>query len=82
VFFTEFSAGRRRIASALRASEERFRTLVEFSLDATHLPFKDFEIAHRTTAGGVRCISASGIPVFDDLGRVVGYRGVDRDTIQ
>jgi hypothetical protein len=31
VFFPEFSAGRRRIARAVRVNEERFRILVEFS---------------------------------------------------
>ncbi|HET7366000.1 MAG TPA: PAS domain S-box protein [Burkholderiales bacterium] len=33
LLLTEFSAGRRRIEHAARASEERFRTLVQFSFD-------------------------------------------------
>jgi PAS domain S-box-containing protein len=132
LFFTEFSAGRRRGARALRASEERFRTLVQFSFDVywetdaehrftrqefserltdapapgaeigktrweipyvepdeeawrkhratldAHLPFRDFELARPTADGGTRYVSVSGIPVFDEIGRFVGYRGVGR----
>src|SRR5207342_2711141 len=33
LFLTEFSAGRRRGEHALRTSEDRFRTLVQFSFD-------------------------------------------------
>lgn len=117
---------------ALRASEERFRTLVQFSFDVywetdaqhrftrqefsgdladapargseigkarwevpnlepdeeawrqhratleAHLPFRDFELARPTPDGGKRYVSVSGMPVFDDAGRFVGYRGVGR----
>jgi PAS domain S-box-containing protein len=47
------------------------------TLDA-HLPFRDFELARPTTDGGKRYVSVSGLPVFDDTGRFVGYRGVGR----
>ena len=47
------------------------------TLDA-HLPFQDFELARPTPDGGKRYVSVSGMPVFDEFGRFVGYRGVGR----
>ena len=47
------------------------------TLDA-HLPFRDFELARPTAEGGKRYVSVSGMPVFDESGRFVGYRGVGR----
>jgi PAS domain S-box-containing protein len=47
------------------------------TLDA-HLPFRDFEHARPTPDGGKRYVSVSGLPVFDERGRFIGYRGVGR----
>jgi PAS domain S-box-containing protein len=123
---------RKRAEAALRASEERFRALVQFSFDVfwesdaqhrftrqefaegladapargseigktrwevpylepdeeawrrhretldAHLPFRDFELVRPTPEGGKRYVSVSGLPVFDETGRFVGYRGVGR----
>jgi PAS domain S-box-containing protein len=123
---------RKRAEHELRASEERFRTLVQFSFDVywetdaqhrfirqefghgladapapgsemgktrwevpnvepdaeawrkhretldAHLPFRDFEIARPTPDGGRRYVSVSGLPIFDEAGSFVGYRGVGR----
>jgi PAS domain S-box-containing protein len=123
---------RKRAVEALRHSEERFRTLVQFSFDVywetdaqhrfihqefaesladapelgseigktrwevpylepdeeawrkhretldAHLPFRDFELARPGPDGSKRYVSVSGLPVFDDTGRFVGYRGVGR----
>ena len=123
---------RKRAVEALRQSEERFRTLVQFSFDVywetdaqhrfihqefaesladapelgseigktrwevpylepdaeawrkhretldAHLPFRDFELARPAPDGSKRCVSVSGLPVFDETGRFVGYRGVGR----
>ena len=133
LLLSEFSAGRRRSELALRTSEERFRTLVQFSFDVywetdarhrvtrlrfserltnapkpedeigktpweipyiepdeetwlrhramldAHLPFRDIEITRPAPGGGTRHLSDSGMPVFDAVGRFVGYRGVGRD---
>ena len=123
---------RKRAVEALRHSEERFRTLVQFSFDVywetdaqhrfihqefaesladapesgseigktrwevpylepdeeawrkhremldAHLPFRDFELARTAPDGSKRYVSVSGLPVFDETGRFVGYRGVGR----
>src|SRR4029453_9038258 len=45
LLLSEFSAGRRRAEDALRASEERFRTLVQFSFDA----YWETDAEHRFT---------------------------------
>jgi len=123
---------RKRAEEQLRASEERFRTLVQFSFDVywetdaqhrftrqefmegladapepgseigktrwevpylepdeeawgkhratldAHLPFRDFEVARPASDGGKRYVSTSGLPMFDETGRFIGYRGVGR----
>ena len=45
LFLSEFSAGRRRTEHALRASDERFRTLVQFSFDV----YWETDAQHRFT---------------------------------
>ncbi|ROZ77132.1 PAS domain S-box protein [Ramlibacter sp. WS9] len=127
----------KRTEAALRESEERFRTLVQFSFDVywesdaqhrfvrqefdlavptewpvpgselgktrwevpylepdeeawrkhrealdAHLPFRDFELARPTAEGGKRYVAVSGLPVFDDAGAFVGYRGVGRNITE
>ena len=126
----------KRAEEALRASEERFRTLMQFSFDVywesdaehrfirqefaetfaevpapgseigktpwevpylepdeeawrahrvtldAHLPFRDFELARPTPDGGKRYVSVSGLPVFDQAGGFIGYRGVGRSITE
>ncbi len=62
------------------ASEEDWRRYRE-TLDAHH-PFRDFELARSTPDAGKRYVSVSGMPVFDDKGHFVGYRGVGRDITE
>ena len=62
------------------ASEEDWRRYRE-TLDAHH-PFRDFELALSTPDAGKRYVSVSGMPVFDDKGYFVGYRGVGRDITE
>ncbi len=123
---------RKRAEAALRMSEERFRTLMQFSFDVywetdaqhrfirqefaggladapppgselgktrweipsvepdedgwrkhramldAHLPFRDFELARLLPDGSRKYIAVSGLPVFDEAGRFIGYRGVGR----
>ena len=51
------------------------------TLDA-HVPFRDFELARATPDGGIRHVSVSGLPMFDEAGRFTGYRGVGRDITE
>src|SRR5205807_500396 len=60
----------------MEPDEEAWRKHRE-TLDA-HLPFRDFEHARPTPDGGKRYVSVSGLPVFDETGRFIGYRGVGR----
>ena len=60
----------------LEIDEETWRKHRE-TLDA-HLPFRDLEYARPTPNGGKRYAAVSGLPVFDEAGRFIGYRGVGR----
>ena len=127
---------RKRAEDELRASEERFRTVVHYSFEVywetdtlhrftrveyapglveapvsgseigkrpwelrnfeadaeawrkhreavdAHQPFRDFEVARRTPDGSKRYMSVSGLPVFDESGCFVGYRGAGRDITE
>ncbi|HTH77980.1 MAG TPA: ATP-binding protein [Ramlibacter sp.] len=46
-----------------------------------HEPFRDFEVMRRTP-DGVRRMSITGEPIFDDGGCFTGYRGVGRDITE
>jgi signal transduction histidine kinase len=47
---------------------------------AARLPFRDFRYQLRSIEGGIRYVSASGRPIFDDTGTFIGYRGTARDV--
>ncbi len=42
-------------------------------------PFKNMENWLRTRDGRLVCMSASGVPILNDAGELLGYRGVDSD---
>ena len=58
----------------LEPDEDTWRRHRE-TLDA-HLPFRDFELVRPAPDGGKRYVSVSGLPVFDQVGHFLGYRGV------
>lgn len=43
-------------------------------------PFSGFQNRHVRKDGRVAVLETSGVPVFDDVGRFRGYRGIDRDV--
>ncbi|HTI81398.1 MAG TPA: ATP-binding protein [Acetobacteraceae bacterium] len=47
---------------------------------AQRKPFRDFRYLLRGLDDSVHYISASGVPVFDDAGAFIGYRGTARDV--
>ena len=51
------------------------------TLDARK-PFRDFEYSRPSADGGVRWVSVSGEPVFDERGAFKGYRGTGRDITE
>jgi len=61
----------------LNSSEVRDRHLKTL---AERLPFKDFEVSNFGADGKVRYLAASGVPIFNEVGGFVGYRGIGRDT--
>ncbi len=46
---------------------------------AARRPFHDFEYRRRNAQGDLIWLSASGVPVFDDAGRFLGYHGIGRN---
>jgi PAS domain S-box-containing protein len=43
-------------------------------------PFRDFRYQLRSSDGVLHFVSASGVPVYDDAGTFLGYRGTARDV--
>src|SRR5258708_32955493 len=44
--------------------------------------WRDVVLQLRHTAGGIRWLDQSALPLLNDVGNVVGYRGVTRDITQ
>ena len=42
-------------------------------------PFRDLENWLKTRDGRLVCMSSSGVPILDETGELIGYRGVDSD---
>jgi diguanylate cyclase (GGDEF)-like protein len=61
--------------------DERTRVVDDFTqMIANGRPFQDREYWSFDTYGGRLCWSLSGMPVLDNVGRVVGYRGMAKDV--
>ncbi|MDP2256876.1 MAG: PAS domain S-box protein [Polaromonas sp.] len=45
-----------------------------------HEVFRDFKSIRLDRNGQLRCLSISGVPIFDASGRFTGYRGIGRDA--
>ena len=67
------------IANLFESEEERARHEADL---AAHRPFRDLELRRHDRNGGLRFVSVSGEPLFDEHGRFRGYRGVGRDITE
>ena len=47
-----------------------------------HEPFRDFELQRTMGDGSIRHLSVSGLPVFDQAGKFVGYHGIGCDITE
>ena len=59
---------------------EHFRRHIEML--EKRQPFRDFVASWRWEDGGMRYVSISGRPLFDEQGQFLGYRGVSRDITE
>jgi PAS domain S-box-containing protein len=46
---------------------------------ADEAPFVDLVNRCVTRSGATVCVTTSGVPIFDESGTLIGYRGIDRD---
>ena len=54
-----------------------FNTIV-----AQRRPFRDLDNINRHNDGSLRHVQTNGVPIFDNDGEFVGYRGLDRDITE
>ncbi|HYW55959.1 MAG TPA: PAS domain S-box protein [Polaromonas sp.] len=47
-----------------------------------HEIFRDFEVTRLDSAGNIRYVTISGVPIFDASGKFTGYRGTGRDNTE
>ncbi|NTU60282.1 MAG: PAS domain S-box protein, partial [Deltaproteobacteria bacterium] len=67
----------------LMPPEEEARVRQQFQAIAERrVPFRDLANVNLHKSGKLRHVLTSGVPVFDDRGDLVGYRGVDRDVTE
>jgi PAS domain S-box-containing protein len=77
-FNRALGATRWELAADPAEEPEKWRTH-RATLDA-HQPFRDFMFKAKRLDGSVIDVSVSGKPVFDPIGRFLGYRGVATDV--
>ena len=73
----EWAYGKTRLEIAAPGTDPAALEAHRRTLEA-HRPFRDFEYLRRGPLGDV-WLSTSGVPVFDEAGRLAGYRGIGRD---
>ena len=67
----------------LMPPDEAERVGCEFQeIAAREVPFRDLVNVNRHKNGSLRHLLTTGIPVFDPLGKLCGYRGIDRDITE
>ncbi|WP_305042275.1 PAS domain-containing hybrid sensor histidine kinase/response regulator [Geoalkalibacter sp.] len=67
----------------LMPEEEAARIAQKFAeISAKAEPFSALENINRHKDGRIVILETSGLPFFDDQGRLIGYRGVDRDITE
>ena len=74
---SEWSYGKTRLEVAASGADQVALEAHRRALE-THQPFREFEYLRRGPKGDV-WLSTSGVPVLDEAGRFMGYRGVGRD---
>jgi len=67
----------------LMPPEEAMRVGTAFrSLVDRHEPFRDLDNINLHKDGSRRYVQSSGLPIVDDHGKLLGYRGLDRDVTE
>ena len=67
----------------LMPPEEAARVRAEFvAIAAAARPFRELENRCLNRDGGTRIMSTSGVPILSAEGRLLGYRGIDRDVTE
>jgi len=70
----------RREVGAPGADPEAYNAMLA-NMDS-HLPFQNFEHHREKSNGEIVYLSISGVPVFEDDGTFIGYRGIGRDITE
>jgi len=67
----------------LMPPEEAERVRAQFAeVAARRAPFRDLDNINRHKDGSLRHVQTNGMPVLDEAGNLLGYRGLDRDVTE
>jgi PAS domain S-box-containing protein len=72
--------GRHRSDVALDREADPVKWRQHLSKLQRHEPFREFIFTSSAAGGSIRFVSASGRPIFDQVGKFLGYRGSSRDV--
>jgi PAS domain S-box-containing protein len=76
----EHLLGRRRGENVIDRDSDLEKWSGHQAMVDAHKPFRDFIYRVTRQDGSVAFVSVSGMPLFDDTGAFLGYRGVSRDV--